>query len=614
MILLIKKRNFIKALTLVVLAILCPGISYSQVTVIVNKIPKNTPDNTALYIAGNFNDWNPKSEHYKLSEKENGIYFITLPSELTYLEYKITRGSWESVEGDLAGKKLTNRTFTTTGKLDTAFIQILSWEDITPKYTWNVLVKDVPENTPEDAKIYVSGNFNSWNANDPDYKLVSLENGNYAVTIPKLGDTLIYKFNRGSWSSVECRENGRTLYNRVSVWDKAKTATTIVAEIDAWEDLFLGIPLLYAFILTAAAFQCILLILAIQGKSNPNIKIVQPLSYLMFLTLILLLARLATYNRAVFDWEPKLLLLSDIMYFLYAPLFYLFINRLLGQSINFKYFIAYLFIPVTIQALFYLPLISTSETDFKFQVIDRETTLLFNSTAAIALVYNLIFGIRCLNKLLPIFKSGKKKSLNSDILKYCIFIISHAGACLFLFLSSAILLGLDILLEYNFRYIQELNVDLIWFLFSFSGYIHSYFALKAPGLFENENKQKLSEQQFEDQLLLKAQLSRIMEKEKPYLNPRLTLQCLSDLINVNIHTLSKLINEGYNKNFFDFVNEYRINEFIKNVNKDEFKNFKFLAIAFEVGFSSKATFNRAFKKCMGKTPSEYFNIVTEEQS
>ena len=104
-----------------------------------------------------------------------------------------------------------------------------------------------------------------------------------------------------------------------------------------------------------------------------------------------------------------------------------------------------------------------------------------------------------------------------------------------------------------------------------------------------------------------------MKKEKPFLNSKLTLQDLAEMLHVNIHTLSRVINEGYRKNFFDFINEYRIEEFKRLVNIDQYKNYTFLAIAMEVGFSSKTTFNRSFKKSTGKTPREYFHIEQESQ-
>ena len=102
---------------------------------------------------------------------------------------------------------------------------------------------------------------------------------------------------------------------------------------------------------------------------------------------------------------------------------------------------------------------------------------------------------------------------------------------------------------------------------------------------------------------LKAKLQNLMEVEKVYLEPNLTLTDLARRIGVNSTVLSYAINNGFDKNFNDFVNEYRISEV-----KEKLKNADdstLLGIAFDSGFNSKATFNRAFKKFTGVSPKEY---------
>jgi AraC-like DNA-binding protein len=115
----------------------------------------------------------------------------------------------------------------------------------------------------------------------------------------------------------------------------------------------------------------------------------------------------------------------------------------------------------------------------------------------------------------------------------------------------------------------------------------------------------------EDEQALKLALSEAMNGRKLFLNPKLTLQELAVDTSVGVHTLSGLLNEGYGKNFFDFVNEHRIEEFKRVMNENQFPDYSFADVAMECGFSSKTTFNRAFKKHTGKTPREYFNGTRE---
>ncbi len=107
---------------------------------------------------------------------------------------------------------------------------------------------------------------------------------------------------------------------------------------------------------------------------------------------------------------------------------------------------------------------------------------------------------------------------------------------------------------------------------------------------------------------LRSRLLAVMSDERPYLDPSLTLTDLTRAVGVNSTVLSHLINKGFEKNFNDFINEYRINEVKSRLRATDDETM--LAIALESGFNSKATFNRAFKKFTGRTPREYQEDLT----
>nr|WP_315201420.1 helix-turn-helix domain-containing protein [uncultured Flavobacterium sp.] len=108
-------------------------------------------------------------------------------------------------------------------------------------------------------------------------------------------------------------------------------------------------------------------------------------------------------------------------------------------------------------------------------------------------------------------------------------------------------------------------------------------------------------------LLLKIHqdLQDLMQEEKLYKYPELNLEELAQRLNVNPNILSQVINSIENKNFFDYINEQRIAEFIKISVLQENQRFTLLSLAFEVGFNSKTSFNRNFKRITGKTPTMY---------
>lgn len=100
-------------------------------------------------------------------------------------------------------------------------------------------------------------------------------------------------------------------------------------------------------------------------------------------------------------------------------------------------------------------------------------------------------------------------------------------------------------------------------------------------------------------------LINIMNDEKLYLNSSLTLTDLAEKLSISTHNLSEIINTRLNKNFYDFINGYRINQAKIDLLDPSKKNLKILSIAFDAGFNSKTTFNTLFKEYTGKTPSEF---------
>ncbi|NIJ52650.1 helix-turn-helix domain-containing protein [Dyadobacter arcticus] len=101
------------------------------------------------------------------------------------------------------------------------------------------------------------------------------------------------------------------------------------------------------------------------------------------------------------------------------------------------------------------------------------------------------------------------------------------------------------------------------------------------------------------------QLLNLMDTEKPYLNPDLSLPDLARRMKINSPTLSQAINLGSSNNFNDFVNTYRIKEFKYQALVPANTHLSLLGIALECGFNSKATFNRAFKKLENQSPGEF---------
>jgi TolB-like protein/AraC-like DNA-binding protein/Tfp pilus assembly protein PilF len=100
----------------------------------------------------------------------------------------------------------------------------------------------------------------------------------------------------------------------------------------------------------------------------------------------------------------------------------------------------------------------------------------------------------------------------------------------------------------------------------------------------------------------------LMQNQKLYLDPKLNQSDLAECINCSSGQLSQLLNEHIGINFYDFVNEYRLQHFLELNKNQHSKQFTLLSLAYESGFNSKTTFNAYFKKRLGLTPSEYFKL------
>jgi YesN/AraC family two-component response regulator len=103
----------------------------------------------------------------------------------------------------------------------------------------------------------------------------------------------------------------------------------------------------------------------------------------------------------------------------------------------------------------------------------------------------------------------------------------------------------------------------------------------------------------------KKKIENIIAKKKLYQNPELTLTDLAKKLETNAAVISKAINQGFGLNFNDFINNFRIEAVKSSFQLGEHKKSTLLGIAFDCGFNSKATFNRAFKKNTGFSPKEF---------
>ena len=108
-------------------------------------------------------------------------------------------------------------------------------------------------------------------------------------------------------------------------------------------------------------------------------------------------------------------------------------------------------------------------------------------------------------------------------------------------------------------------------------------------------------------------LLQYFQKEKPYLNPEFNMSLLSDKLKVPKHHLTEVLNKHLGKNFFQFVNEYRVAAVKKQLDKPN-NPYSIEAIGYECGFNSKSTFFSVFKSLSGQTPKNYQQAVWQKNN
>jgi YesN/AraC family two-component response regulator len=124
-------------------------------------------------------------------------------------------------------------------------------------------------------------------------------------------------------------------------------------------------------------------------------------------------------------------------------------------------------------------------------------------------------------------------------------------------------------------------------------------------------EERLTAQQLDT---LKEKLLQKTTAEKLYLDPALTLSSLAEHIGINPHDLSYIINNGLEKNFYQFINELRTEEAKKLLLSEEAKLLDMFGIAIRAGFNSRTTFYASFKKATGITPTEYMKVHSKQSN
>lgn len=355
--------------------------------------------------------------------------------------------------------------------------------------------------------------------------------------------------------------------------------------------------------------QGIFLSFTLQRISNNNHKANSVLSKLILIATIMLIGRflyLRYLNNWVFQWS----LIIDSIVFLFGPLNYMYVRRLLFKgNENYKTpfyswipFYSLLILSVSFVVLF------TPEEYYQL-FVDGYLSQMFTIISALMILFNGFYIVKSIGLVIN-YKSVEKQyvSFNQSPLGYLNTFQLSITLC-FLFWGFSFING-----TFLNNYVTYFGYDVIWIAIPVFIYIIGYFSLKQPELFrivlDDNSKEKRARLSPKESDILMKKLDSLMLNEKIFLQSDLTLREVSEILKTSTNNISWLLNNVYKTTFYDFINNFRIKEFVKNIDDNKHLNHTILALSMDVGFNSKSTFNKAFKTVMKDTPSNYIKKRT----
>jgi AraC-like DNA-binding protein len=450
------------------------------------------------------------------------------------------------------------------------------------------VIYDVPKGTPPGDSIFICGTFNNWST-DTRFLLHKRLDGKYSITLP-YDSAFEYKFHRGDWSRVETSSRNQYMSNRKYQPSDGKSVNIFIAN---WQDLGGAKPFeivsFYFFAMVFLALAAAYFLLQIRNKKKSRTRSV--VAFLTFLAIVL-------FGRVIIEvvslpWQFQMGLLGDISFLLAGPLWFRVMSSAIRKEVIRKTHLipAALFLLLFFVRYFNPPVLSflTQPAFGNFVIWDDVITY---SISSLSLSIYLTAGLRVYRLV------RNKAELQPTELNFFRMMVVGGGV-----FTIAAVLKIFVLAGEKESALFWFNRNLLLagasiFVLMVCYYVFTYeevFRMTQPVLKKTDDLESL-----------KNILHQAMKERRMFTNPHLTLNELSESVKIRPHVLSKIINDYYHQNFRDFVNGYRIDEFIELANKGASKRFTFLALAFEVGFNSKSTFNVAFKKIMNVTPREYF--------
>jgi AraC-like DNA-binding protein len=302
---------------------------------------------------------------------------------------------------------------------------------------------------------------------------------------------------------------------------------------------------------------------------------------------------------------PHLSRIHDPFPFLAVPLIYLYIKTLTSGKSVFTRKDSLHFIPFIVCAGYLIPYYFQSrEAKLNYLISEFNYPSLgvwyYTRSALLILVACFYLTLTIFN-ILAFVRSGRKESSPAQkaiLFQIRFFVVGFS----ILFVGGVLRYLLDHTAKTNL--LVPLGASVYIYAIGYLSFRNpqALIPVSVPSVVKKYDKSSLTPETAERYL---KRLLQLMETEKPYLDSDLTISKVAEKLSIPAPHLSQTINERLNQNFIDFINTYRVAEAKRRLVDPSRKHYSVLAVAEEVGFNSKSSFNSVFKKHVRMTPSEF---------
>lgn len=354
-----------------------------------------------------------------------------------------------------------------------------------------------------------------------------------------------------------------------------------------------------------AFFQSIFLLLLFTWSEEQRQRIN---GYFVVLAMVLLigLSGRILYLAEVFGRNNRLIVLSEFATLLFGSTIYLFCRSGLLHR-PFRYRDLWHYLPAVVYNLMMIIfVIMPSDETLRARVADGSFYRFVVFFVGFGLAFNITYWALSLRLFLRFRKSLEEEVSYAVKSRFFLFFLITVGFCLFAWLT------VYVLSVFNGRFIERSTTQFIWLCLALLILFLAYFGVRQPELYRipapvkspaKYANSRLSAVELDD---LKLRLEQLMLEKKPYLNRKLLKAELAGLLGISSPELARLLNENIGMNFFEYVNYFRIKEFVELSKTKRAEALTLFGLAQEAGFNSKTTFNKAFRELMGTSPGAYF--------